>query len=67
LLAKESDPINPKEPTFQLGQCVPIELAWNELLISAAINVPKTIDGKKKTVVENKVLLNRLKGVMRPG
>jgi hypothetical protein len=44
-----------------------MELAWNELTISAAIQVPKTQNGKKVSVTEHKVLLNRLKGVMRPG
>ena len=43
-----------------------MELFWENLTIKAISKVKKTIDGKSKKVLEEKFILNDLKGVLHP-
>ncbi len=47
---------------------MPIEIYWENLTITAAINKKERIKGCKfKKWVENKVILDNTKGILRPG
>lgn len=52
---------------FQLGKFVPIELAWDNLVITAEIKVGKVPIIQYHQASVNKTLLNNLRGVMKPG
>lgn len=44
----------------------PVEVQWEDITITAKIKKTKFVGCKLKTEIENKVILNNLKGIARP-
>jgi len=60
-------PSNPKRYFFSSIPIQPIDLQWKNLTVSADIKKKVLVDGKKKTVIERKVILNDVSGTIKHG
>jgi hypothetical protein len=43
-----------------------IEIFWDKLVVTVTVKVPKMVDYKKVHIPEEKQILKRIKGVLRP-